>query len=198
MKDIDVQMRALGEFITRARSKTAQHNDMHSQSLKGLSELGKASCESIGSQLVMTYERSKSLGDYISEKQNLLEKSVATLDSTLQQPLSNLRATISRTTLQEYEPTGETPQRTQYKYPKEFLRTEPHENLIAATRPLPPHAMSPSKSAMFSYPNPDANDESVESRPLATNFPTSLSQSLPGLRELDINVLVRQCNQSVQ
>lgn len=84
MKDIDIQMRALGDFVIRARSQNAQHYGVHSQSLKFLSEIAKASYDSIGSQLVTTYERSKSLGDNISEKQKLLDKALATLDSTLQ------------------------------------------------------------------------------------------------------------------
>src|SRR5438270_759426 len=101
MKDIDIQMRALNDFVTRARSQNVQHYDVHCQSLKSLSEIAKASFDSIGGHLATTHERSKSLGDDISAKRKLLDEALATLDSTLQQPLSDLRANISRTTLQE-------------------------------------------------------------------------------------------------
>ena len=187
-------MRGLDDFVTRARSQNAQHYDMHSQSLKCLSETAKASYDSIGSQLATVHERSKSLSDDISEKQKLLDETLATLDSTLQQPLSDLRANISRTTLQEYEATGETPQKTQYEYPTELPRTEPHKLLIPAAGSLSPLAISPSKSVVFRGSIPDANDESVESRSLGTSFsaslpPRSCLQSLPGLREINANVL---------
>jgi kinesin family member 11 len=194
MKDIDIQMRALDDFVTRARSQNTQHYDAHSQSLKSLSKTAKASYDSIGSQLATTHERSKSLSDDISEKQKLLDEALTILDSTFQRPLSDLRANISRMNLQEYEPTGETPQRTQYEYPTVLPRTETHENLLAIAGPLSPLAVSPSKTAVFSDPIPDA-DESVESRPLVTDFSASLppggkfSQTLPGLREINVNVL---------
>jgi kinesin family protein 11 len=193
MKDIEIQMRALDDFVTRARSRNAQHHDVHSQSLKSLSETAKASYDRISSELATNHEHSKSLGDDISEKQKQLDEVLATLDYTLQKPLSDLRANISRTNLQEYEPTGQTPQRTQYKYPTELPRTEPHENLLAATGSLSPLATSPSKSAVFSDPLPDAHGESVEPRSLPTfsaNIPPSkFSQTMPGLREININVL---------
>ena len=195
MKDIDIQMQALNGFVTRARSQNAQDYDGHSQSLKSLSETAKVSYDSIGSQLATSHDRSKSLGDDISEAQKLLNEALATLNSTLQEPLSNLRANISRTTLQEYEPTGETPQRTQYAYPTELPRTEPAEKLIAAAGSLSPLIISPSKSAVYSDSTPHANDEIVESRPpLVTSFsaslpPRKLLHNLPGLREININVL---------
>ncbi|KUJ07361.1 uncharacterized protein LY89DRAFT_691820 [Mollisia scopiformis] len=178
-------MRALDDFVTRARSQNAQYYDVHSKSLKSLSITARASYDSFGSQLAITHERSKSLDDDISEKQKLLDEALATLNSTLQQPLSDLRANISRTTLQEYKPTAETPQRTQYEYPTELPRTKPHENLIAAGS-FSPLIISPSKSPLFSGPNPNANDESVKARPLVTSFSTSLpprefSQTLSGL-----------------
>jgi kinesin family protein 11 len=65
----DIQMRALDDFVTRARSQNAQQYDVDSQSLKSLSETAKASYDSIGSQLATTHERTKSLGDDISKKQ---------------------------------------------------------------------------------------------------------------------------------
>ena len=193
MKDIDIQMRALDDFVTRARSQNTQHYDAHSQSLKTLSNTAKVSYDSIGSQLATTYERSKSLSDDITEKQKLLGEALTTLDSTFQRPLSDLRANISCINLQEYEPTGETPQRTQYEYPTVLPRTEAHEDLLTTADSLSPLAVSPSKTAVFSDPIPDA-DESVEPRPLITNFSASLppggkfSQTLPGLREINVNV----------
>jgi kinesin family member 11 len=198
MKGIDTKMRALDDFVTRARSQNSQYHDVHSQSLKNLSEVAKASYDSIGNQLATTHERIKGLGEDVSEKQKQLGENLATLDSTLQQPIFDLRANISRTTLQEYEPTGETPQRTRYEYPTELPRTEAHENLIAAGS-LSPLIISPSKSAVFSGPVPNANDESVKLRPSITSFSASLPpRKLPGLREINVNILGSSRNSTLE
>jgi len=194
MKDIDIQTRALDDFVTRARCQNAQHHDVHSQSLETLFKTTRAAYDRIGSQLTTTHERNASLGDDMSDKQKRLDEALATLNSTLQQPLSDLRGNISRTALQEYEPTGETPPRTQYAYPTELPRTALHENLIAAAAagPVSPlAAASPSKSAVFSGPSPHASEENVEARLSATAGipPRQFMQSLSGLREINVNVV---------
>jgi kinesin family protein 11 len=43
MKDIETQMSALDDFVTRARSQNAQHHDSHAQSLQKLSATVKSS-----------------------------------------------------------------------------------------------------------------------------------------------------------
>ncbi|KAB8290374.1 hypothetical protein EYC80_010807 [Monilinia laxa] len=144
MKDISTQMQALDDFVTRARAQNAEHHDLHAQSLQGLSTTVKSSYDNIGTHFASTYGRVKDLGDEMTSKTQALVENLAPLDDNLRQPLADLRTNISKTAIQEYEPTGETPQKVQYQYPTHLPRTEAHETLLEALRR--PQAMeSPSK-----------------------------------------------------
>ncbi|PBP27550.1 kinesin [Diplocarpon rosae] len=202
MKDIEIQMRALDDFVTRARSQNAQHHDSHAQSLDNFSSTVKSSYSSIGSHFTATYERVRDLGDEMSNKTTILQESLGPLDSVLREPLSTLRENIESTSFQEYRPTGETPQKVQYTYPTELPRTDAHEDLLAAMR-KPTEFRSPSKS-MTSITPAIFNDDSLESssRPFSHSLGASTSRSEPadieiarpitsgttGLREVDVNV----------
>lgn len=183
MKDIATQMQALDDFVTRARSQNAQHHDSHVKSLEGLSTTVKSSYSNIGTHFTSTYERVRELGDEMSTKTGTLQESLAPLDSVLRQPLADLRSNITRTNIQEYEPTGETPQKVQYHYPMELPRTEPHETLLAALRR--PQTSSPSKQVMIPV---IFNDAPVESDQVTTPSEEGTGAKPTGLREIDVNV----------
>src|SRR5271168_5129617 len=134
MKDMETQMKALDDFVTRARSQNTQHHDSHAQSLQGLSTIVKSSYANINSHFTSTYERVRDLGVEMLTKTDSLQETLTPLDSILRQPLAELRSSISNTALQEYQPTGETPQKVQYQYPTELPHTEAHETLLAALR----------------------------------------------------------------
>lgn len=197
MKDIEIQMRALDDFLTRARSQNAQHHASHTQSLENLSTTVKSSYSKIGSHFTMTYERVRDLGDEMSAKTTSLQDSLAPLDSVLKEPLTALRENIASTNFHEYTPTGETPQKVQYTYPTELPRTDAHENILAAMR-NPVEFRSPSKSMPVIF-----NDDPVAPSTAMRQFTQSLSappsrigeelvrpltSGGPGLRELDVNV----------
>lgn len=203
MKDIEIQMRALDDFVTRARSQNAQHHDSHAQSLQSLSGTVKSSYSNIDTHFTSIYKRVRDLGDEMSAKTASLQESLAPLDSVLKEPLTTLRENITNTSFQEYKPTGETPQKIQYTYPTELPRTEAHEALLAAMR-RPTEFRSPSKS-MISMVPVIFNDGSSSSATHIRQFSHSLgaSTSRPqadpeivrpttsgstGLREMDVNV----------
>lgn len=178
-------MQALDDFVTRARSQNARHHDSHVASLQGLSTNVKSSYSNIGSHFTSTYERVRDLGEEMSRKTSSLQESLAPLDSVVSQPLAELRDNISKTALQEYQPTGETPQKVQYQYPLELPRTEAHETLLAALRRPKSSSASPSKSTTI-VPvvfNDSAGDEVAFTPPeLLERKPTG------GLREIDANI----------
>jgi len=192
-------MRALDDFVTRARSQNSQHHDSHARSLQNLSSTVKSSYSNIGSHFTSTYERVRDLGDEMSAKTATLQETLEPLDSVLRQPLSTLRDNIASTQIQEYQPTGETPQKVQYSYPTSLPRTEAHETLLAALR-RPPGMRSPSKS-MTSMVPVIFNDTPSTSHPQLRDFSASVpaGSSRPGeheqrpttsgsLREMDINI----------
>lgn len=185
MKDIENQMQALDDFVTRARSQNAQHHDSHVTSLDSLSTTVKSSYSNIGSHFNTTYERVRDLGDEMSAKTNSLQESLTPLDSILRQPLAELRTNVTNTTLQEYQPTGETPQKTQYQFPTELPRTESHDTLLAALRR--PLMASPTKTSVPVIFNdaPTSSDEVIVLTPSTEEVER---KPTIGLREIDINI----------
>jgi kinesin family protein 11 len=182
MKDVATQMQALDDFVTRARSQNAQHHDNHVASLQGLSTTVKSSYSSIGSHFNSTYERVRDLGEDMSKEAGTLEGSLDPLDSHLSKPLADLREQISRTALQEYQPTGETPQKVQYSYPTDLPRTMAHETLLAALRR--PTSTSPSQVSETTMIPVIFNDSPIE----GVTSPSGFRRTASGLREVDVNI----------
>ena len=185
MKDVATQMQALDDFVSRARSQNAQHHQSHDRSLGGLSRQVRSSYAEVGCHFTSSYERVRGLGEEMAAKTALIQDSLSPLDAAVTQPLAELRSIVLNTALQEYQPTGETPQKVQYQYPMELPRTEAHDSLLAALR-QPAHA-SPTKTTttipVIFHDGPDecevdGIEEQGERKP---------AQAL-GLRELDINV----------
>lgn len=182
MKDIETQMQALDDFVTRARSQNAQHHDSHVTSLGGLSTTVRSSYADIGSHFTSTYERVRDLGEEMSVKTGTLQESLTPLDSILREPLAELRSTITNSAMHEYQPTGATPQKVQYQYPSELPRTEPHEALLATLRR--PITASPTKltipvifnDATADEVNPQSEDGESRKKPTS------------GLREINANI----------
>ncbi|KUI62027.1 Kinesin-like protein bimC [Cytospora mali] len=149
MKDLDVQMTDLDDFVARARSENAEHHAQHSASVEKLSGTVGASFSNISSHYKNTFDRVQGLESHMKTDVEGLQADLRPLDSSVCQPLSKLRNDISTTVLQEYEPTGLTPEKVQYRYPTELPRTTAHEVLLAGmqntTTPSKP-TTSPSKA----------------------------------------------------
>jgi kinesin family protein 11 len=196
-------MGALDDFVTRARSQNAQHHDKHAESLKNLSSTVKSSYSNISSHFTSTYERVRDLGEEMSTKTATLQDTLTPLDSVLRQPLTTLRENIVSTQIQDYQPTGETPQKVQYNYPTSLPRTEAHETLLASLRrpsSLSDRGRSPSKSTTSMVPV-IFNDAPITSnlREFSASVPAGSSRpgegeqrpttsGSTGLREMDVNV----------
>jgi kinesin family protein 11 len=189
MKNVGLQMQALDDFVTRARSQNSQHHDIHSKSLHGLLTIVRSSYGNISNHFTSTYERVRDLGIEMSEKTGTLGETLAQVDSTLCKPLAELRSNIAMTTLQEYIPTGETPQKIQYQYPTELPRTESHETLLAALRRPKSHSFSssPTKTIPVVFndtPTQSTSDFMLHSAAGHLQTPNSVF----GLREIDANI----------
>jgi kinesin family protein 11 len=189
MKDVGLQMQALDDFVARARLQNAQHHDVHSQSLHGLLTIARSSYGNISNHFTSSYERVRGLGVEMSEKTGTLGETLLQVDSTLRQPLAELRSNIAMTTLQEYVPTGETPQKIQYQYPTELPRTEAHETLLAALRRPKSASFSGSPTKTIPVVFNDTPTQSMSDFTLhSTTGPLQTPTSVLGLREIDANV----------
>lgn len=194
MKDLDMQMTALDDFVTRARSENAGHHAQHEASVAKLSDTVDSSFSNISSHYKDTFDRVHDLGEKMGSEIENLQEDLQPLDDSLCQPLSKLREDISNTALREYEPTGETPKRVQYQYPTELPRTAPHDILIAGIPDAPSQTPSrptatPSKAtpAHSIFNDLDTSEGAKSpSRPASSDSATNpLSQSL---REVNANL----------
>lgn len=194
MKDLDMQMTALDDFVTRARSENAGHHAQHEASVAKLSDTVDSSFSNISSHYKETFDRVHDLGEKMGSEIENLQEDLQPLDDSLCQPLSKLREDISNTALREYEPTGETPKRVQYHYPTELPRTAPHDVLIAGIPDAPLQTPSrPTATPSKATPaHPIFNDLDTSegakssSRPASSDSATNpLSQSL---REVNANL----------
>lgn len=130
MQDVGVQMQALDEFVTRARSQNEAHFEAFTQNLSGLSETVRESYSRMEGELNGFAEDLDSLDNDMSEQTSLSKELLEPFTSTTRQPLSELRGNIESAPLQEYVPTGETPKRRTYEYPTTLPHTQPHEELL--------------------------------------------------------------------
>lgn len=190
-------MRALDEFVTRARSQNAQHHEIHSNSLNELVATVRNSYSNIGAHFVDSYDRVKFLGDEMTEKTASISLELGTLDPILRQPLAELRTAIGATVLQEYVPTGETPQKVQYAYPTTLPRTQPHEQLLAALRRPAGAEAIPSPTKTTTVPVVFNDSPALEQRLVTPTMSTDGDNGsvteitptlIPTLRELDRNI----------
>ncbi|KAI0190882.1 kinesin motor domain-containing protein [Xylaria flabelliformis] len=180
MRDLDEQMTSLDDFVARARSQNAQHNDQHTESLRDLSSTVEDSYGNVADHFLTTCSRVEELGSEMDTDVRTAEEALEPLLANVCQPLANLREDISNTVIQEYQPTGDTPQKSTYEYPTELPRTRAHASLIAKFNGQP----SPSKAAVFA----DADTTLLENR--SPSRPVS-SDSLAPLADRGRNLLTR-------
>ncbi|KAI0446471.1 P-loop containing nucleoside triphosphate hydrolase protein [Xylaria telfairii] len=189
MRDLDEQMTSLDDFVTRARSQNAQHDDQHTESLRNLSSTVEDSYENIADHFRTTCSRVEELGSEMDIDIKTAEEALEPLLANVCQPLADLREDISNTVIQEYKPTGDTPQKSTYEYPTELPRTRAHASLIAKFNGEP----SPSKAAVFADADPSRPENRSPSRPVssdesAISMDRSRNPLAASLRELHPNL----------
>ena len=187
MQDMSKQMQALDDFVTRARSQNERHHVTHLDSLQDLASNVHQSYSSISDHFTTTYDRVRDVGSDISLKSSEVQASLPRLDANLKQPLADLRNQISAAPLQEYTVTGETPQKTTYKYPTTLPSTIAPNKFFSgnhtASLPAPTHSpnKSPSKGPVYTdAPSPDNAPGS--------SSPSKSKDDPRSLREISLNV----------
>ncbi|KAL7786297.1 P-loop containing nucleoside triphosphate hydrolase protein [Trichoderma ceciliae] len=197
--DLDIQMEAMDDFVTRAKSENNTHHETHAQSIQSLSNTVDQSFGNISAHFKTTFDRVKNLGEAMDLDAGDLHDSLEPLATQICQPLSTLREQIGKTALQDYRPTGETPQKSQYQFPTSLPRTESRDVIISKIdEDFPGSAeaegddaeqgnntivfadLNPSSGKMSSPPRPstDSNsDKSASLREVNPNVSTSLTTS---------------------
>ncbi|GAD96318.1 kinesin family protein [Paecilomyces variotii No. 5] len=145
MKDVAVQMEALDDFVTKARSQNGQYHEMHLDNLESLSANVRESYSSLHEHFTGFGDRARGFQDDINRHKDTVEESVVPLSDGVRQPLAELRTNIQNAPMTEYAVTGETPQKSHYDYPSKLPRTESHETLLARLRKSYQPPVSPVK-----------------------------------------------------
>lgn len=199
LKNLDAQMAALDEFVTRARSENASHHEKHGEHMDGLSDAVMTSFENISTHFVETFDRVKDLGTEMNTLTAEAEQALEPLSEELQEPLSDLREEIMETKIKEYQPTGETPMKTQYQYPVDLPKTKSHERLIAGLNGVasPTKMASPTKPASAPAVFSDIEDTvlsppSIISRAASISLPRTLDQ--PDTLAAPLSMSLREVN----
>ncbi|UNI23425.1 Kinesin- motor protein [Purpureocillium takamizusanense] len=195
VEHLDTQMEALDDFVTRARSENASHHEAHGQSVQALSNTVEQSFGNIAAHFKTTFDRVKNLGEEMELDTNDLEDGLEPLETQLCQPLANLREGITSTSLHEYQPTGETPQKVLYTYPKTLPRTEsPDAGLSHFEEPLDlmeEHGENDEGHDSILFPELDPNRKM--SSPLSQRRPSNASS----LDKNPLSMSLREVNPNV-
>lgn len=130
---LGVQMGALGDFVTNAKSKNVTQYETDAQSFQVLSNTVEQSFSNILDEFKTTFDRVRSMGEEMGFDTSGLYGGIEALETRLCHPLANLREDISNTAFQEYQPTGATPQKVRYHYPTRLPRTETHDMHISTS-----------------------------------------------------------------
>ncbi|MCJ1312742.1 kinesin motor protein cin8 [Agyrium rufum] len=203
MKEMAAQMRALDDFVARARSQNESHRDSHVASLQRLEGSVKEGYTAIGASYNASSSRTQDFQCNFQEQMAAAVETLAPLGSTIKEPLAGLRNAISSKPLTEYIPTGQTPPRTTYTYPTKLPKTAHHSTILSQSQPQRSSSKlrSPSKIAISShmtstssapaspskaavYTDSPANTTQSPIRPISADGPGA---NPGGLREININ-----------
>ncbi|CAK4034914.1 Kinesin bimC [Lecanosticta acicola] len=218
MAQMDNQLVALDEIVSRVRAENEGHHAAHTSSIGQLAKNVQESYRNIGDHFETSYSRTQALDVDMQERTDAISQTLPSMevDSHIRQPLRILREELGASQIVEYAVTGETPARMQYTYPTVLPRTENHQTLLDRMRgtvkqePSTSPAKSPKKrSAAKSSPSKSRSSPTkAHSSPTKTNVftdmppaliltapestpvtrPATASSQNSSLRELDVNV----------
>lgn len=164
------QMQALDDFVARARLENNNHHDTHTKSMQSLSGAVDQSFLNISTHFKTTFDRVKNMGEEMAVDVTDMQDGLEPLEAQVCQPLVNLRETVTATSLQEYQSTGETPQKVPYQYPTTLPRTG-SETSISRIDEEPPSPVSQGNEA-------PAGDDTMVFADLPSIRPKDSSDSL--------------------
>lgn len=212
MAEMDNQLVALDEIISRVQAQNEDHHNAHTTSLGQLASNVQESYRTIGEHFETSYGRTQGLDVDMKDRADALLQTLPAMGANgeVQQSLRDLRESNASAQIAEYAITGETPARMQYTYPTALPRTENHQTLLNRMRGIPEaveNPASPPKSPSKRSPSKiNSSPSKPQSSPTKTNVfldtppalgvrasapftrPPTASSSNGSLRELDVNV----------
>lgn len=188
MQDIDVQMRALDEFVTRARSQNEVHYTQFVANLSGLTANIRDSYTHLENEVSAIKEEAEYFSEDMATQTSALKETIDPFTESTIAPLTELRRAVEAAPLKEYTPTGSTPRKREYEYPTTLPRTQSHEEILAQAH-NPQHQRKHSRTPLgekeVHSPNKTVNDTTHDTDyPQKTAPPsgptTATASSIPG------------------
>ncbi|KAL0262521.1 Kinesin-related motor protein [Diplodia seriata] len=199
MENMDSQLHSLDDIVARIREQNEAHHTTHTESLSALTSNVQASYINIGEHFNTSFSRIQDVSSDMEAKTATLQATLPLLaeDGEIRGPLRTLRQEIEQQALQEYAPTGQTPQVSKYTYPTTLPRTEAQDSFLAKLRGKASSSRSttasPQKRMVFTDAAPPTDEDHADTTvPTASTRPASAasdSSVTGGLRELDPNTI---------
>ncbi|KAI1930170.1 Kinesin- motor protein [Ophidiomyces ophidiicola] len=201
-EDIRTQMRALDEFVTRARSYNNDYHDSNCRALQTFDSNIRAAHHDIGGHLSQLGSRGEDfLAELRSEYQDIKALGL-NVTALVREPLSELENNVRSAQMDDYIPTGNTPEKTNYQFTIKLPQTEAHDKLVRKMRGLKSPVKSPVKSPIKQtlvdlepFTSPMGSQSASPCKGLVyhdndglVEFPNKPSSISSGLREIDINI----------
>jgi len=183
VQHLDTEMRSFDDVISRIHQQNHTAHLDREKSFRELATTVTTSYDTISTTFSNSFNRIDGLKTDVLDHSAALQETLPTLDNqgAIRQPLSDLREKLEEERLEEYIPTGLTPNKKEYDYPRVIPRTESRDALLARMRNPDPitRPKSPTKPVVFS----DGSSGDTAPRPDTASSTTS------SLRELDANTL---------
>ncbi|KAK5952734.1 Kinesin- motor protein [Knufia fluminis] len=201
VQDMATQMAALDGFVARARKQNNSHHEQHLASLEAMSTQFRTSLENLQHRLSVSSTETFHTG--IKAHLDEIASTFADVQDKAREPLQQLQEDLTKAEITSYVPTGQTPQRREWSYPRDLPRTIP---LPASTTPVgrPPNKSSSSRSPMKSPRKFGSPRKSPKKQIVRADTPPSVTETIkqqtaqtttqememppPQLRELDVNI----------
>ena len=131
IQEVDVKMRVLDGFVTRARTENEGHHERFTATFNNLSKTAKDSYDSLSTDVSEMQCGVEVFGQEMVICTEDIKSSIEPFTAAAQKPLAELRVDIAAANFSEYVSTAQTPRRRKYAYPNKLPRTEPHEEILA-------------------------------------------------------------------
>lgn len=204
LSEMATQMSALDEFVTRARS---QNEQSHNDHLTGLLEFQLEFAQLQSEVADSVDERDTALHVLSSEVDSNraeLNECISIFGVEAKEALQTMQQQMKDTNMQDYKPTGETPQKREWSYPSDLPATANHQSIIARMRGLPdpspdslssrtpgrsPKKTSSPRKSPAKPRSPTKGKVYTDGEDLRVIALDNMTEPIKGLKEVDMNVI---------
>lgn len=203
VQDMATQMAALDGFVARAREQNDGHHKEHIASLEEMSTQLRRSFEN--AQNCLSSSSIETFNTGIKAHLDEVSSTFADINDMARDPIQHLQQGLGDTVMRDYIPTGQTPQRRDWSYPKSLPRTialplsttptgkPPASNSLSRTlstkssRELLSPRKSPRKQIVRADTPPSSSTEGHSHLPKIPN--EAETKPTTHLKEVDLNIL---------